>query len=721
MLFCRAGPVAKLQEKDFCDKYILRHLNSHIKNTNKWNSINQNFSFTEQQITYFKFILAHANEINNIETFDKVSRKARKFCKCILSKPQLHFLLKKYINEGFQVTDSVYKLEKYLITKQVRTISGVCVITVLTSPGHFSCPMDCYYCPNEPGQPRSYLSTEPAVLRGNQCKWDPIIQFWDRAHTLLQNGHKVDKIELLVLGGTWSGYPKNYQEEFCRDLYFAANTFYDCMKIINMENECVSDQKNFCELLFLYKNKIKKPKKLSEEQTINENSSCKIIGLTLETRPDYINIEEIRNFRKLGCTRVQIGMQHTSDTILKYINRGHGLMEVKCAINLLKANGFKVDLHIMLDLPGSDIFLDTKMMIQVLSDPYLQVDQWKIYPCEVTPFSKIKEWFDDGVFVPYTNTLEGAKSLFNLILLVKFDIHPWIRLNRIIRDIPLESIIAGTQSTNMRQLLLEASKKLGWSCSCMRCREIKTNTFENNPIIVIRAYAQTELGIEYFISMESKDRCYILGFCRLRLNTKVSRHDIAFDVFKSHTAYIRELHVYGSLVATTEQKDIKDKRVQHSGIGSILVSIAEIIAVLKGEKKIAVIAGVGTRNYYSKLGYTLEETYMVKNVKSLEYKNKIFASFYNNCYYNEKPVLVIEHVNTDEIKYCENKNWNPDVIKKTLGNSSSSLKAPKIKIQKLIFNSVYRVSWIENLIVPKPNIKLNVFKLLFNINFFSNN
>nr|XP_027202209.1 probable elongator complex protein 3 [Dermatophagoides pteronyssinus] len=627
---------------------------------------------------------------------------ARKTYKCILSKQQLNYLYKKYIKENPQVPNSVYNLEKYLITKQVRTTSGVCVITVLTSPGAFSCPMDCYYCPNEPGQPRSYLSTEPAVLRGNQCKWDPVIQFWDRAHTLLKNGHTIDKIELLVLGGTWSGYPQNYQEEFCRDLFFAANTFYDY----------------FSEKLFLYRNQIVEPKTLSEEQTINENSRCKIIGLTLETRPDYINLEEIRNLRRFGCTRVQIGMQHTNDTILKYINRGHDLMTVKKAINLLKTNGFKVDLHIMLDLPGSDISLDTKMMIQVLSDPHLQVDQWKIYPCEVTPFSKIKEWFDDGIYIPYTNTKEGLKSLFNLILLVKHDIHPWIRLNRIIRDIPLESIVAGTKSTNMRQLLMEASNRLGWSCSCMRCREIRTYNLKNSSTLVIRSYAQTEEGIEYFISMESEDRRYLLGFCRLRLNTKLAKSNIAFDAFKDYTAYVRELHVYGTLVATTENKDTKDKRIQHSGVGSTLMMVAEIIAILKGEKKLVVIAGVGTRKYYSKLGFTLENTYMTKNIESVEYKNKVFASFYTNQYFNKKSALVIEHINTDEFKYCEDKSWNFETIDKILGITSSRLKVSKIKPQELQLNSVNRTSWIENLTIPKPNIKLNALKSLFNISFF---
>ena len=255
-------------------------------------------------------------------------------------------------------------LRHALVKKHSKSESGVLVITVVTSPTPsytdqatgqvvsqaFSCEWDCHYCPNEPGQPRSYLHDEPSVLRANMNQFDPVLQFTDRAATLSQNGHPLDKVELLVLGGTWSSYPHAYQAEFVRDLFFAANTFYERPK--------------------------RERRSLVEEQTLNEGSSVKIIGLTLETRPDTITPDELRRLRRYGCTRVQLGLQHTSDDVLRNINRGCNKADAARAIALLKDAAFKVDVHLMPNLPGSSPSADREMFQEMLDDPLMQADQW---------------------------------------------------------------------------------------------------------------------------------------------------------------------------------------------------------------------------------------------------------------------------------------------------------------------------------------------------------
>eukprot|EP00501_MAST-03F_sp_TOSAG23-6_P001026 GSMAST32.ASY1.ANO1.1068.1 assembled CDS len=258
--------------------------------------------------------------------------------------------------------------------------SGVLVITVLTSPypstrggkkQKFSCQWNCHYCPAEPGQPRSYLHDEPAVLRANRDQFCPILQFHDRAATLAINGHPVDKVELLVLGGTWASYPHSYQEEFCRDLFYAANTFWDRQ---HTHRDALS---------------------LEQEQRINESARTKIIGLTLETRPDCINADELLRFRRYGCTRIQIGVQHTHDDVSKLVNRGHGVRESIDGLRLLLNSCFKVDMHLMPDLPGSNAQKDKEMLGRVLYSEDLRADQLKLYPHSVVPWTLTKQWLDN--------------------------------------------------------------------------------------------------------------------------------------------------------------------------------------------------------------------------------------------------------------------------------------------------------------------------------------
>jgi len=489
---------------------------------------------------------------------------------------------------------------RYLFTKKKsKSNSGVIVVTVLTSAhptyidengieqkAKFSCKWDCHYCPNEKAnedngwvdQPRSYLFQEPAVLRANDNNFDPILQFNARVSTLIDLGHHVDKIELLILGGTWCSYPKQYQDKFITELYYAANVFFDIEK-----RDILS---------------------LQEEIDCNENAKLHIIGLTLETRPDTINIDEIKNFRRYNATRIQLGVQHTDNKILKKINRGHTIETAYKAIRMLKENGYKVDIHLMPNLPGSSYQHDVAMLQQALYDDRLQVDQLKIYPCAVVPFTKIKQWYDEGTYVPYDDM-----TLYEIIKDFKKNVQPYKRLNRIIRDIPSIYISGGYshQSVNMRQLLQNDMLKNDWKCKCIRCREVGGNKVDENDIKLQKIHYRGSEGDEYYISFETDK--YLIGFIRLRINTNPD-HKNLLNVLKD-TALIRELHVYSNLSTVGCQNN---KSLQHKGYGKRLVEEAEKIAVENGIYRMAIISGTGVRNYYRKLGYNLEETYMTKQL-----------------------------------------------------------------------------------------------------------
>jgi ELP3 family radical SAM enzyme/protein acetyltransferase len=492
-----------------------------------------------------------------------------------------------------------YELKKRLIKKVQKSQSGIISISVLTSgvpeytnkegvrvKGTFSCLHNCSFCPNEKPsidnnwtqQPKSYLYTEPAVLRANQNDFDPIKQMNSRISSLIRMGHQVDKIELIVLGGTWSEYPKEYQEEFITSLYYSANTYFD---------------------------EEKRPlKTLEEEIEINESSIIHIIGLTLEMRSDSICMREIERLRRFNCTRVQLGIQHTNNDILRLNNRGETIEITKRAIKLLKDNCYKIDAHLMLNLYGSSPELDREMLNNFLEDEDIQIDQMKIYPCAVVPFTKIKELYEEGIYKPYEDIY-----LFELIKEFKMKINPQIRINRIIRDISGHYILGGysQQYTNLRQILKEDMKKNYWSCRCIRCREVKDNIYNPDEVELLIHKYKSSGGDEYYISYETSK--YLIGFIRLRL-TDISKKIKQLPIL-NECGLIRELHVYSTLSNVGERNEYS---TQHKGYGKRLIEQAEKIALENGFRKMAIIAGTGVRNYYRKLGYELKDTYMIKDI-----------------------------------------------------------------------------------------------------------
>jgi ELP3 family radical SAM enzyme/protein acetyltransferase len=470
-------------------------------------------------------------------------------------------------------------LENHLITARARGVSGVTVVTVFLSPypngQQFTCKWDCSYCPNEPGQPRSYLFGEPGVLRANQNGFDCAEQMWSRIRTYKVNGHPTDKFEVLILGGTIHSYPKDYLETFMRDIYYAANV---------------------CEV----SPSARRPRdSLAGEKAANAAGSHRVIGVTVETRPDCINAAELRDFRRWGVTRVQLGVQHTDDAVLRAVNRGAYHRHTLRAMRLLRDSCFKVDIHLMPNLPTATPDGDRAMFDVVLRD--LHPDQVKIYPCETTPFTKILDDYKAGTYTPYSN-----EELTEVVLYWKTRVHPWIRNNRIVRDIPDGYVVAGVKTSSQRCEFQAILKARGGTCACMRCREAgrHPDADPRDGELVVRTYEAQE-GTEYFISHESRDRSVLFGFCRLRLPRDAS------PVFAelAHTALVRELHVYGRTFAvgtSATTAAVGDSgAAQHLGIGRSLLAAAERIAVDGGYHRIAVISGVGVRNYYARSGYAL--------------------------------------------------------------------------------------------------------------------
>ncbi|MBU1131020.1 tRNA uridine(34) 5-carboxymethylaminomethyl modification radical SAM/GNAT enzyme Elp3 [Patescibacteria group bacterium] len=472
------------------------------------------------------------------------------------------------------------RLLGWLTKRKTRTLSGVTPITVLTKP--FACPGQCLYCPAEPGMPKSYLSNEPAAQRAKINKFDPARQVTMRIRALEANGHVVDKIELLILGGCYNAYTKKYQEQFIKK----------CFDVCNQRTS----------------------KNLDDAFKKNETAKYRIIGVTIETRPDLIDEEQVKWFRELGVTRVQLGVQHLDDKILKLVKRGHATKQTIEATKFLKQAGFKIDYHIMPDLPSSTPQKDLKMFKQLFSDKNFQPDQLKIYPTVVNEFAPLHRWLTSGKYKPYSE-----KKLWHLLLKMKLAVPCYVRINRLIRDIPKESIMAGNKITNLREFLQAELRKKNTKCKCIRCREARENLDDLKKAKLFTEKYRASDGLEYFISYESKNRDKLYSFIRLRINDDADN----FLPELKGAAIVRELHTYGQLMPTNPRSRQPSCRLpktaaQHTGLGKRLMKTAEELAKKHGLVKIAVIAGIGVRPYYKKLGYGLQGTYMVKPLTTIK-------------------------------------------------------------------------------------------------------
>jgi elongator complex protein 3 len=445
--------------------------------------------------------------------------------------------------------------------KASRTISGVTPVAVMAKP--FPCPGKCVYCPTSPEAPKSYTIESPAVLRARSCGFDSKKQVEVRLNTLAEMGHAQDKVELIIMGGTFLSYPQDYQYRFIKDCYDALNG-------ISSSN-------------------------LEEARALNENAEHRCVGLCIETRPDFCGEEEIRSMLDFGATRVELGVQTLDDELHRLTKRGHGVAEVISATRLLRDYGFKVYYHWMPGLPGSKPEHDLELSRQLFEDERFRPDGLKLYPTLVVRGSELENWYRDSRYLPYSD-----EEMIDLLIAIKTLIPKYVRIPRLMRDIPGKFIIAGSRDLALRGTIRKKMVQAGLQCSCIRCREyghrLKDGWSIGEPSLTRMDY-ETWGGKEVFLSYEDANET-LFGLLRLRIN--------------GEKAIVRELHVFGPEVPMGGRLE---QAAQHRGLGERLLKEAERIAGRDfNAKRLSVLSGIGAREYYRSLGYSLEDTYMVKKI-----------------------------------------------------------------------------------------------------------
>jgi len=445
--------------------------------------------------------------------------------------------------------------------KASRTISGVTPVAVMAKP--FICPGRCVYCPSSPEAPKSYTVESPAVLRARSCGFDAKKQVEVRLKTFAEMGHAQDKVELIVMGGTFMFYPRDYQYQFIKDCYDALN---------GITSSC-----------------------LEEARRINENAEHRCVGLCIETRPDFCGEAEIRSMLDFGTTRVELGVQTLDDEIHCLTKRGHGVAEVISATRLLRDYGFKVHYHWMPGLPGTTPEHDLELSRKLFEDERFRPDGLKLYPTLVVKGSELESWYRDNRYQPYSE-----EEMIDLLMAIKSLIPKYVRISRLMRDIPSKFIIAGCKDLALRVTIRKKMDQAGLRCSCIRCREyghrLRDGWAVGEPRLIRLDY-EAWGGKEVFLSYEDENET-LFGLLRLRINEK--------------KAVVRELHIFGPEVSLGGRME---RAAQHRGLGERLLREAERIA--RGEFKadsLLVLSGVGAREYYRSLGYGLEGAYMTREL-----------------------------------------------------------------------------------------------------------
>lgn len=591
------------------------------------------------------------DEVNlNDETLHKVKKEiTRKYN--VKNLPTNIQLQKKYnqLVEEWKIKEN--KTLKFLLMKRkIRSLSGIVPIQVLTKP--WPCPGKCIFCPDEERMPKSYISSEPGAQRALLNQFNPLKQVYNRLLSLQSTGHNTDKIEMIVLWWSFDAYEKNYKIDFIKKLYDACNTFEEVKKQLDVP---VENPKSARFTIDLDKLDIKLSSSLEEAQKINETAKNRIIWLTIETRPDLVTEENIRFWRKLGVTRLEMWVQSVFDDVLQANKRWHTIEDVKKALHLVRKYWLKISLHMMPGLYKSNTEKDIESFKILFEDPYLKPDELKFYPTSVIPNTELYQLWKEGKYKPIT-----TEEIKYIVKKVKQNyIPPYTRIKRLIRDIPAHEIASGSNITNLRQLieneLISEKNKLqqhyferlfkwdknysveiykltndfenilnyklsnenisslfdnNFICLCTRCREIRNKLTDIQEIesisilLVIRKYISS-VWQEYFISFETVDG-YLIWFTRLLLPKDFSN----WEGLGKDTALIRELHVYGI------QEKIWNswEAIQHRWFWTKLMKIAEKISKNNWYKRLSVISWVWVRWFYKKIWYKLEGTYMVKNL-----------------------------------------------------------------------------------------------------------
>ena len=458
--------------------------------------------------------------------------------------------------------------------KPVRTLSGVTTITVLTKP--HPCPGECIFCPTEAGLPQSYLSDEPGARRGVEHAFDPYTQVSSRLKALHEVGHPTDKVELLILGGSWTAYPAGYREWFIRR----------CFEALNQENP--NDDLGEISLL--------------EVQNTNSQARHRNVGLVIETRPDLITINNLIEMRRQGVTKLQLGLQSMDDHVLELNRRGHDAQAAEEAVRLVRAAGYKVVVHWMPNLLGATPESDQKDFARLWGEGGINPDELKIYPCQLLRNAELFEYWQRGEFKPYTE-----QELIDLLADIKPTVPRFCRINRVIRDIPSNHVVAGNRNTSLRQDVAVELEKRGEKCQCIRCREIRQGELDDRELVLDDLVYKAGWAEEHFLSFNTQDD-HILGFLRLSLPHK-SQFFPADEL--QDAAIIREVHVYGQSIEVGSEAS---GSAQHRGLGSSLIEKAAEIARSNGYQKLTVISAVGTRQYYGSRGFESAELYMVRKL-----------------------------------------------------------------------------------------------------------
>ena len=464
----------------------------------------------------------------------------------------------------------------HLQMKPMRTQSGVAIVTVLTKP--YPCPGQCVFCPTDARMPKSYLHDEPGAQRAERHAFDPYDQTAARLRALEKIGHPTEKVELLILGGTWSSYRRDYQEWFVKRCFDALNG-----------SEAAS---------------------LAEAQAANATGRRRNVGLVVETRQDHIDAGELRWFRRLGVTKVQIGIQTLDERILDLNKRGHDVQSTRDAFRLLRLAGFKIHGHWMANLLGATVESDIADYTCLWSDPAIRPDELKIYPCMLVPNAELHDYWLRGEYTPYTE-----EEVLDVLVACKAQTPRYVRLTRVVRDFPTTNIVAGNKKANLRQVAQQRLLERGAPCRCIRCREVRRDAVRFDELELRDLAYQTDATTEHFLSFETAE-CYptadrLAGFLRLSLPDPAVAHPLPE---LAGQAMIREVHVYGPAL---NLGDDSRGEAQHIGLGTRLIARARQIAAAAGYRRLAVISAVGTREYYRRLGFEVDGLYMSSGLEEL--------------------------------------------------------------------------------------------------------
>ena len=500
-----------------------------------------------------------------------------------LNKSMLVAIYNEMVAAG-EITEEARLLERIRL-KPMRTLSGVTTVTVLTKP--YPCPGKCIFCPTDVRMPKSYLPDEPGAMRGLEHEFDPYAQVRSRIEQLKSVGHPTDKIELLILGGTWSAYKRDYQEWFVKRCFDAMNA--PLTRPPDTRSQWERDRGEGENI------------NLAGTHSINESTHHRNVGLVIETRPDEINPDELRWLRHLGVTKVQMGAQSLDDHILEINKRGHDVQCTRRATALLRAAGFKIVLHWMPNLLGATPESDREDFAKLWTD--FCPDEIKIYPNQLLANAELYEYWQRGEFKPYT-----TQELIDLIADIKPAIPRYCRVNRVIRDIPSTNVVEGNRRTSLRQDVHAEMERRGTHCDCIRCREVRGKPVDPESLKLDDKVYPAGAAQEHFISYVTADD-RLAGFIRLSLPGKDSPRTGMSDL--DEAALIREVHVHGQSLPVGAEKE---GAAQHAGLGTRLLEEAESVAKANGFERMAVISAVGTRGYYLERGFERGEFYLTKTL-----------------------------------------------------------------------------------------------------------